>query len=146
MLRSLSEAETKNLIKVFKRLFGRLCLAIKDPVETAAQLQAKRLISRSKMENVITSPESQQAKAITLVRALDKQMKQHPDKIFIITKLFLESELLQEIGKQILMEAGNYNNSFFNRAICLVSSVFFQTKFVLIELVQTYLLLKDSQV
>ena len=117
MLRSLSEAETKNLIRVFKCFFGRLCLAIKDPVETAAQLQAKRLISRSTMENVITSPESQQVKAITLVRALDKKMKKRPDKIFIITKLFLESELLREVGKQMLIETGNYSNPFFNRAI-----------------------------
>ena len=108
MLRSLTEAETKNLIKVFKCFFGRLCVAIKDPVETAAQLQAKRLISCSTMENVITSPESQQVKAITLVRALDKKMKKRPDKIFIITKLFLESELLQEVGRQMLIETGNY--------------------------------------
>ena len=119
MLRSLTEAETKNLIKVFKCFFGRLCLAIKNPVETAAQLQAKRLISRSTMENVITSPESQQVKAITLVRALDKKMKKRPDKIFIITKLFLESELLREVGRQMLIETGNYNNPFFNRATVL---------------------------
>ena len=112
MLRSLSEAETKNLNKVFKCFFGRLCCAIKDPVETAAQLQAKRLISRSTMKNVITSPESQQVKAITLVRALDNKIKQRPDKIFIITKLFLESELLQEVGRQMLIETGNHNNSF----------------------------------
>ena len=117
MLRSLSEAETKNIIKVFKCFFGRLCCAIKDPVETAAQLQAKHLISRSTMENIITSPESQQVRAITLVRALDKKMKQRPDKIFIITKLFLESESLQEVGRQILIETGNYNILLFNKTM-----------------------------
>ena len=108
MLRSLTEAETKNLIKVFKCFFGRLCCAIKDPVETAAQLQAKRLISRSTIENIITSPESQQVKAITLVRALDKKMKQRPDKFFIIIKLFLKNKLLQKVGRQMLIETGNY--------------------------------------
>ena len=108
MLQSLSVAETKNLIKVFKSFFGRLCLAIKYPVEMAAQLQAKHLISRSTMESIITSPESQQVKAITLVRAMDKKVKQRPDKIFIITKLFLESEFLQKVGRQMLIETGNY--------------------------------------
>ena len=106
MLRSLSKAETKNLIKVFKCFFGRLCCAIKDPVETAAQLQAKRLISRSIMENIITSPESQQIRAITLVRALDIKIKEYPDKIFIVASIFLESELLQEVGRQMWIEAG----------------------------------------
>ena len=113
MLRSLSEAETKNLIKVFKCFFGRLCCAIKDPVETAAQLQAKRLISCSTMESLMTSPESEQVKTITLVRSLAKRIKQHPEKIFIISSIFLESELLQEIGRRMLIETGNYNNPFF---------------------------------
>ena len=73
MLRNLSEPETKNIIIVFKSFFGRLCLAIKDPVETAAQLQVKHLLSRSTMESIITSPESQQVRAITLVGALTKE-------------------------------------------------------------------------
>ena len=109
ILRNLTEAETKSLVKVFKSFFGRLCLAIKDPVETAAQLQEKHLISCSKMENIITSPESQQVKAITLVRALEKRIKQRPDKIFIISNVFQENELLQEVGRKMLIEAGNYN-------------------------------------
>ena len=114
ILSNLSEVETKKIIKVFQSFFGKVCLAIKDPVETAAQLQAKHLISHSTMENVITSPESQQAKAITLVRALDKKIKQRPDKIFMITKVFLESESLQEVGRQLQIEAGKYNkHSFF---------------------------------
>ena len=108
MLRNLTQSEIKALVKVFKCLFGTLCCAIKDPVVTAAQLQAKRLISRSTMENIITSPESQQVKAITLVRALDKKIKPRPDKIFTVTKVFLENEILQDVGKQLWAETGIY--------------------------------------
>ena len=106
MLRNLTQSETKALVKVFKCLFGRLCCAIKDPVETAAQLQAKHLISCSTMENIITSPESQQVKAITLVRALDRKIKPRPDKIFTVTKVFLENEILQNVGRQLWTETG----------------------------------------
>ena len=108
MLKSLTEAETKNLIEVFKCFSGKLCLAIKDPVKIAAQLQAKHLISPSTIENLIISPESQQVKAITLVRALDKRINQYPDKLFMITKVFLESESLQEVGRQMWIKAGKY--------------------------------------
>ena len=106
MLRNLTESEIKALVKVFKRFFGRLCCAIKYPVETAAQLQAKHLISRSTMENIIKSPESQQVKAITLVRALDRKVKLRPDKIFTVTKVFLENEILQNVGRQLWTETG----------------------------------------
>ena len=106
MLRNLTQSEIKNLVKVFKCFFGRLCCAIKYPVETAAQLQAKRLISCSTMENIITSPESQQVKAITLVRALDRKIKPRPDKIFTVTKVFLENKSLQNVGRQLWTETG----------------------------------------
>ena len=106
MLRNLKQSEIKALVKVFKCLFGRLCCAIKDPVETAAQLQEKRLISRTIMENIITSPESQQVKAITLVRALDRKIKPRPDKIFTVTKVFLDIETLQDVGRQLWAETG----------------------------------------
>ena len=108
MLRNLTESETKSLVKVFKCLFGRLCCAIKDPVETAVQLQEKHLISRSTMENIITSPESQQVKAITLVRALDRKIKPRPNKIFTVTKVFLENEILMNVGKKLWAETGIY--------------------------------------
>ena len=106
MLRNLTQSETKALVRVFKCLFGRLCCAIKDPVETAAQLQEKRLISCLTMENIITSPESQQVKAITLVRALDRKIKPRPDKIFTVTKVFLDIETLQDVGRQLWAETG----------------------------------------
>ena len=108
MLRNLTQCEIKALVKVFKCLFGRLCCAIKDPVETAAQLQEKHLISRTIMENIITSPESQQVKAITLVRALDRKIKPRPDKIFTVTKVFLENKNLQDVGKKLWAETGIY--------------------------------------
>ena len=106
LLGNLTESETKALVKVFKCFFGRLCCAIKYPVQTAAQLQAKHLISCSTMENIIKSPESQQVKAITLVRALDRKVKQRPDKIFTVTKVFLENEILQNVGRQLWTETG----------------------------------------
>ena len=125
MLRNLTQSETKALVRVFKCLFGRLCCAIKDPVETAAQLQEKHLISRSTMENIITSPESQQVKAITLVRALDRKIKPRPDKIFTVTKVFLENEILQDVGRQLWAETGilafssmTYAHCSFYRKIC----------------------------
>ena len=45
-----------------------------DPVETAAQLQKKGLISQSMMKDMIMSPESQQAKKITLLSVLEKKI------------------------------------------------------------------------
>jgi hypothetical protein len=58
--KTLSDAEHQNLIRIFKRFFGKLCCAITNPVETAAQLQEKGLISQSVMKDMIMSPESPQ--------------------------------------------------------------------------------------
>lgn len=102
----LSEIENKNLIKVFRCFFGKLCCAIKDPVETAAELQAKRLLSRSTMENMITSPESQQVKVIALVRALDKKIKFRPDKLFAVIEVLIHNESLKETTIEMWKEAG----------------------------------------
>ena len=107
IVRSLSESETKNLRKLFRCFFGKLCCGIRDPVETAAQLQAKRLLSRSTMENMITSPESQQVKAIALVRALGKKLKSHPDRIFTVIGVLIHNEGLRETGTEMCREAGN---------------------------------------
>jgi hypothetical protein len=59
---NLSKEEGKKLKKVFKCFFGRLCHTISDPVEIAAQLQVKGLITQSMMEDMITSPESHKEK------------------------------------------------------------------------------------
>ena len=107
IVRSLSESETKNLRKLFRCFFGKLCCGIRDPVETAAQLQAERLLSRSAMENMITSPESQQVKAIALVRALAKKLKSHPDRIFTVIGVLIHNEGLRETGREMCRAAGN---------------------------------------
>ena len=106
MSKKLSEAEIKQLRKIFKCFFGKLCCAMKDPVETAAQLQAKRLLSLSTMEDILISPESRPVKAITLVRALYKRIKPRPDRIFTITKVFLQIECLKDIGREMWTETG----------------------------------------
>ena len=106
MNKNLSKEEGKKLRNVFKRYFGQLCCEIPDPVETAAQLQKKGLISHSMMKDMIMSPESQQAKKITLLSALDKKIKSHPDCIFAFIESLFENTALQKVGVEILTEAG----------------------------------------
>ena len=106
MLRNLTESENKGLIKAFKRCFGKLCLAIKDPDKAAAELQAKGLLSCSMMESLLTSPESQQVKAIALVRGLKKRIKSRPVRVFAIIDVFLCNEILKEAGRELWNETG----------------------------------------
>ena len=102
--------KSTKLRKIFKRFFGKLCCAIVNPVETAAQLQEKRLISHSLMKNLILSPESLQVKTISLVDALHDKIKVHPDCLFLFIELLLDSEVpkLQKTGGEMLREAGKY--------------------------------------
>ncbi|CAI8036544.1 hypothetical protein GBAR_LOCUS20477, partial [Geodia barretti] len=104
--RILSESENKKLVKVFKCNYGKLCYAIKDPNATAVQLQAKRLLSRSKLKNVLISPESQQVKAIALVHALYRKIKSRPEKLFTVSEVCLHNESLQEVGTEMSIEIG----------------------------------------
>ena len=106
MLKNISETERKGLRKVFKRFFGRLCFTIKAPVELATRLQMKGLLTYSVMNELLTSPESEQAKTITLVRALQKQVKSRPDRMFNIIQVFLHDEELQQTGREIWTETG----------------------------------------
>ena len=106
MLKNISETERKGLRKVFKRFFGRLCFTIKAPVELATRLQMKGLLTYSVMNELLTSPESEQAKTIALVRALQKQVKSRPDRMFNIIQVFLHDEALQETGREIWTETG----------------------------------------
>ena len=106
MLKNISETESKGLRKVFKRLFGRLCFTIKAPVELATRLQMKGLLTYSVMNELLTSPESEQAKTIALVRALQKQVKSRPDRMFNIIQVFLHDEALQQTGREIWTETG----------------------------------------
>ena len=104
--RNLSESESRKLKRLFKCAFGRLCRAITNPDEVAAELQAKRLLSRSATEMILTSPESKQGKAIFLVRALARRIKPRPDRIFTAIEVFLSSEGLQDIGAEMKIKAG----------------------------------------
>ena len=104
--RNLSESESRKLKRLFKCAFGRLCRAITNPDEVAAELQAKRLLSRSTTERILTSPESKQGKAIFLVRALARRIKPRPDRVFTVIEVFLSSEGLQDIGAEMKIKAG----------------------------------------
>ena len=104
--RNLSESESRKLKRLFKCAFGRLCRAITDPDEVTVELQAKRLLSRSATERILTSPESKQAKAIFLVRALARRIKPRPDRVFTAIEVFLSSEGLQDIGAEMKIKAG----------------------------------------
>ena len=104
--KNLSESESRKLKRLFKCAFGRLCRAITNPDEVAAELQAKRLLSRSTTERILTSPESKQGKAIFLVRALARRIKPRPDRVFTAIEVFLSSEGLQDIGAEMKIKAG----------------------------------------
>ena len=104
--RNLSESESRKLKRLFKCAFGRLCRAITNPDEVAVELQAKRLLSCSTTERILTSPESKQGKAIILVRALARRIKPRPDRVFTAIEVFLSSEGLQDIGAEMKIKAG----------------------------------------
>ena len=106
MLKNLTKTEKKKLRTIFKRSFGKLCCARFDPVATAALLQEKGLISQVLMEEMIMSPESQQAKIIGLVKALDKRINSRPDQLFVCIEVLLESDALHKTGKDMLNKAG----------------------------------------
>ena len=106
MMRNISESETKELRKVFKCFFGKLCREIKDPVEMAAELQKKRLLSQLKMKEIMRSPESRQEKAIILVTAVQKKIKSRCDRIFRIIQFF--SLHLEDLGREMWIKTGKF--------------------------------------
>ena len=108
MLRSPSKSDKKCLVQVFKRSFGKLCCAIKNPVEIAAQLQGKGILSFKTMESLLTSPETEQVKTITLVHTLKEVVEKKPDGIFAIINVLLNNQFLREVGKEMFIEAGMY--------------------------------------
>ena len=114
MMRNLSQADRKKLVKTFKQFFGHLCCEITNPVQIAAQLQKKGLISHSMMKDMIVSPESRQAKTIGLVGALDKKIKSHPDRLFLFIDILLEDETpkLQQAGTEMLEKTGKYSQEY----------------------------------
>ena len=102
-----SESE-KLKINVFEYFYGQLCCEISNPVETAAQLQKKGLISKAVMRDMMRSPESQQEKSINLVDKLDEIIKSQPDCLFTFIEVLLENDALQKVDSEILTAAGNY--------------------------------------
>lgn len=106
------QGNEKHQIIVFERFFGQLCCEISKPVQVAAQLQRKGLISKSTMKDMIISPESQQSKTISLVDAVDKTIKSKPDCLFAFIEVLLENEALQTLGREMLREAGKHSLHF----------------------------------
>ena len=106
MLKNLTETERKNLKKIFKRSFGRLCFDIKTPVKLATHLQMKGLLMKSTMNYLLTSPESEKEKAIALVTTLQRRIRPRPDRMFAIIQVLLQDEALQEAGREMWSETG----------------------------------------
>ena len=106
MENGLSETEKKKLSGIFSRFFGKLCCAIVKPVEIAAKLQEKYLISKATMIKMLKSSESQQEKTIYLVSILNKKIDSHPHHLFVFIEVLLQSHALQREGNEMLNEAG----------------------------------------
>ena len=106
MTKNQYEGETRELVNIFERFFGKLCRAVFDPVDTAVELQMKGLISIDAMKHMMRSPESQQEKIITLVDWVHEKIKSRPDHLFVIIEVMLENEALQETAREILREIG----------------------------------------
>ena len=111
MTKNQYEGEMKELVNIFEQFFGKLCCAVFDPRDVAAELQSVGLISKSMMREMMLSPESQQAKIITLVDELDKMIRSRPYCLFVIIKVMLKNEALQETAREILRQAGIYEKN-----------------------------------
>ena len=125
-MKNQSEVEMKELASVFECFFGTLCRVPFNPEEIAAQLQKKGLISIPVMKEMIISPESQQAKIILLIDALDEMIKSHPGHLFSCIEVMLKNDVLQEPGREMLSEAGKTNH-FLYRAL-FICTFFFSAK------------------
>ena len=75
-------------------------------MKIAAILQGKGLIAKDIMEEMIISLESQQMKIIDLVKALEKKITRRPDLIFLCIEVLLDSDVLCEAGKDVLIKSG----------------------------------------
>ena len=105
-MKNQSEVEMKELAPVFERFYGKLCCVEFNPRNIAAQLQEKALISIPVMNEMLLSPESQQAMIVSLIGALYEKIKSHPEHLFLCIEVMLENDALQKAGKEILNEAG----------------------------------------
>ena len=126
-MKNQSEVETKELASVFERFYGKLCCVEFNPRNIAAQLQEKALISVPVMNEMLLSPESQQAMIVSLIGALYEKIKSHPEHLFLCIEVMLKNDALQEPGKEILSEAGK-NTRFLFIEHCLSIHFSFQQK------------------
>ena len=122
-----SEVEMKELAPVFERFYGKLCCVEFNPRNIAAQLQEKALISIPVMNEMLLSPESQQAMIVSLIGALYEKIKSHPEHLFLCIEVMLKNDALQKAGKEILNEAGK-NTHFLCIEHCLSIHFSFQQK------------------
>ena len=105
---TVSDTEDEYLIKVFSRCFGKLCCAITNPVETAAQLQEKGLISQQVMKDMIMSPESSQTKTVALIGAIQEKIHLRPKCVFVVIEVLLKSDVprIKREGEEMLRKTG----------------------------------------
>ena len=106
MSKNFTKDEVKKISKVFKQFFGQLCCTIVNPVEIAAQLQRKHLISQKVMIDMLNSPETKQAKTISLVLKLSKRIESRPYRMYRFIEVLLGNSVLQGAGREILRETG----------------------------------------
>ena len=106
MSKNFTKDEVKKISKVFKQFFGQLCCTIINPVEIAAQLQRKHLISQKVMIDMLRSPESQQEKTINLVSRLSKRIESRPCRMYRFIEVLLGNSVLEGAGREILRETG----------------------------------------
>ena len=126
-MKNQSEVETKELASVFERFYGKLCCVEFNPRNIAAQLQEKALISVPVMNEMLLSPESQQAMIVSLIGALYEKIKSHPEHLFLCIEVMLKNDALQKAGKEIQNEAGK-NTRFLFIEHCLSIHSSFQQK------------------
>ena len=126
-MKNQSEVETKELAFVFERFYGKLCCVEFNPRNIAAQLQEKALISIPVMNEMLLSPESQQAMIVSLIGALYEKIKSHPEHLFLCIEVMLKNDALQKAGKEILNEAGK-NTRFLCIEHCLSIHFFISAK------------------
>ena len=106
MSKNFTKDEVKKISKVFKQFFGQLCCTIVNPVEIAAQLQRKHLISQKVMMDMLNSPETKQAKTISLVLKLSKRIESRPYRMYRFIEVLLGNSVLLGAGREILRETG----------------------------------------
>ena len=102
----LSKDDCKNLKNTFRYHFGKLCIAINEPLELAVHLREKGLISSSMMDKMVSSPYSRQEKTIHLVHALDRRIKSDPNHLFVFIEILLQNVVLRDIGRTLWKTTG----------------------------------------